>query len=138
MSSVYRKISNIFQRSNHDQHDIMDYYHDHETPMGFIKIDNQVIFTQKFAKKFIQVYEGMVNVLKHLKDIKRGKMDSTSEKTMTKREFLPQLFLTPPLNEHLNFLIPKNMEELVKSLNRSNMRFVPSSEPIMTGILQKP
>ena len=56
---------------------------------------------------------------------------------MTGRIFLPQFFLTPPLNEHLNFLIPKNIEELVKSLNRSNMRFLSNSEPIMTGIPQK-
>ena len=71
MSSVYRKISNIFQGSNHDQHDIMDHDHDHETPTGLIKVDNQVIYTQKFAKKPIQVYESMVNVLKQLKNTKR-------------------------------------------------------------------
>ena len=71
MSSVYRKVSNIFQGSNHDQHDIMDHDHNHETPMGFIKVDNQVIFTQEFAKKIIQIYEVMVNVLKQLKNIKR-------------------------------------------------------------------
>ena len=60
----------MFQRSNHDQHDIMDHDHDHETPTGFIKVDNQIIFTQKFAKKPIQIYENMVNVLKQLKNIK--------------------------------------------------------------------
>ena len=49
----------------------MDHDHDHETPTGFIKVDNQAIFTQKFAKKFIQIYKSMVNVLKQLKDIKR-------------------------------------------------------------------
>ena len=53
----------MFQRSNHDQHDIMDHDHDHETPTGFIKIDNQIIFTQEFGKKIIQIYENMVNVL---------------------------------------------------------------------------
>ena len=71
MSSVYRKVSNIFQGSNHDQHDIMDHDHDHETPTGPIKIDNQIIFTQEFAKKPIQIYESMVNVLKQLKNTKR-------------------------------------------------------------------
>ena len=71
MSSVYRKISNIFQRSNHDQHDIMDHDHDHKISTGFIKVDNQIIFTQKFAKKPIQIYESMVNVLKQLKNTKR-------------------------------------------------------------------
>ena len=71
MSSVYRKVSNMFQGSNHDQHDIMDHDHDHETPTGFIKVDNQVIFNQEFTKKLIQIYKSMVNVLKQLKDIKR-------------------------------------------------------------------
>ena len=71
MFSVYRKLSNMFQRSNHDQHDIFDHDHDHETPTGFIKIDNQIIFTQKFAKKRIQIYENIINVLKQLKNIKR-------------------------------------------------------------------
>ena len=61
----------MFQGSNHDQHDIMDHDHDHETPTGFIKVDNQIIFTQKFAKKPIQIYESMINVLKQLKNIKR-------------------------------------------------------------------
>ena len=61
----------MFQGSKHDQHDIMDHDHDHEIPMGFIKVDNQVIFTQEFAKRFIQVYKSMVNVLKQLKNIKR-------------------------------------------------------------------
>ena len=61
----------MLQGSNHDQHDIMDHDHDHETPTGPIKVDNQIIFTQEFAKKFIQIYEGMVNVLKQLKNIKR-------------------------------------------------------------------
>ena len=61
----------MLQKSNHDQHDIMDHDHDHETPTGLIKVDNQIIFTQKFAKKPIQIYENMVNVLKQLKDTKR-------------------------------------------------------------------
>ena len=51
MFSVYRNISNIFQGSNHDQHDIMNHDHNHEISTGFIKVDNQIIFTQKFAKK---------------------------------------------------------------------------------------
>ena len=71
MSSVYRKVSNVFQGSNHDQHDIMDHDHDHETPTGFIKVDNQIILTRKFAKKPIQIYESMVHVLKQLKNTKR-------------------------------------------------------------------
>ena len=71
MSTVYRKVSNIFQRSNHDQHDTMDHDHDHETPTGFIKVDNQAIFTQEFAKRPTQVYKGMVDVLKQLEDTKR-------------------------------------------------------------------
>ena len=49
----------------------MDHDHDHETPTGPIKVDNQIIFTQKFAKKPIQIYESMVNVLKQLKNTKR-------------------------------------------------------------------
>ena len=49
----------------------MDHDHDHETPTGFIKVDNQIIFTQKFANKPTQIYESMVNVLKQLKDTKR-------------------------------------------------------------------
>ena len=49
----------------------MDHDHDHETPTGFIKVDNQIIFTQKFAKIPTQIYESMVNVLKQLEDTKR-------------------------------------------------------------------
>ena len=71
MSSVYRKVSNMLQGSNHDQHDIMDHDHDHETPTGPIKVDNQAMFTQEFATRPIQVYEGMVDVLKQLEDTKR-------------------------------------------------------------------
>ena len=85
MFFVYRKVSNIFQGNNHDcqrldqvssnrdsdQHDAMDHDHDHETPTGFIKVDNQRIFTQEFAKKPIQIYKSMVNVLKQWKNIKR-------------------------------------------------------------------
>ena len=49
----------------------MDHDHDHETPTGFIKIDNTTIFTQEFAKKPTQIYNVMVDVLKQLKNIKR-------------------------------------------------------------------
>ena len=49
----------------------MDHDHNHETPTGFIKIGNKFIFTQKFAKNPIQIYESMVNVLKQLKNTKR-------------------------------------------------------------------
>ena len=51
MFFVYRKVTNIFPKSNHDQHDFIDHDHDHETPTGFIKVDKQTIFTKKFAKK---------------------------------------------------------------------------------------
>ena len=51
MFFVYRKVSNIFPGNVHDQHDVMDYDYDHETPTGFVKIDNQTIFTKEFAKK---------------------------------------------------------------------------------------
>ena len=113
MFFVYRKISKIFPGSNHDQHD--------------------------FAKKPTQIYDAMVNVLKQLKNTKR--VNETLENEFNEREnhnkkkFLPQLL--PPLNEHLNFLIPKYIKKLVKSLNRSSMFFVLNFEPIMTGILQK-
>ena len=40
----------------------MDHDYNHETPTGFIKIDNQPIFTQEFARKFIQIYDAMVNL----------------------------------------------------------------------------
>ena len=77
----------------------------------------------------------MINILKELENIKRVneilKNYFMNENTMIKRKLLPQPLLTP--NEFLNFLIPKNMEELVRSLNRSNMFFVPNFEPIMTG-----
>ena len=49
----------------------MDHDYDHETPTGFIKVDNQITFTQEFAKNPIQIYESMVNVLKQLEDTKR-------------------------------------------------------------------
>ena len=49
----------------------MNHDHDHETPTGFIKIDNQTIFTQEFAKRPIQIYKSMVDVLKQLENIKR-------------------------------------------------------------------
>ena len=57
----------MFPRKNHAQHDVMDHDHDHETTTRFIKIDNQAIFTQEFAKKPTQVYVAMVNGLKQLK-----------------------------------------------------------------------
>ena len=71
MFFVYRKISNIFPKSNHDHHDVINHDHDHETTTGFIKIDNQTTFTEKFAKIPTQIYDAMVNVLKQLKNIKR-------------------------------------------------------------------
>ena len=58
-----------------------------------------------------------------------------NEKNIIKRKFLPQFYLTPTLNKLLNFLIPKNMEGFVKSVNRSNIFFVLNFEPIMIGIL---
>ena len=68
MSSVYRKVSNMFPGSNHDQHDFINHDHDHDhdnkTPRGPIKVDNQAIFTQEFSKKPIQIYDAMVDVLK--------------------------------------------------------------------------
>ena len=101
MFSVYRKISNMFQRSNHDQHDIMDHDHDHETPTGFIKMDHHIILIQEFAKKFIQIYKSMVNMLKQLKDIKRVnevlKNEFHERKNHDrKRIFTPVFFNTTP------------------------------------------
>ena len=49
----------------------MDHDHDHETTTGFIKIDNQTNFTQWFAKKPIEIYNVLVDVLKQLKNTKR-------------------------------------------------------------------
>ena len=111
MFSVYRKVSNIFQGSNHDQHDIMDHDHDHETPTGFIKIDNQIIFTQEFAKRFIQVYKSMVNVLKQLKNIKRVNEALKNEfherkDHDKKRDFTPVFFNTTP-QRTFKFLDPE-------------------------------
>ena len=60
----------MFQGSNHDQYDVMDQDHN-ETPTGLIKVDNQIIFTQKFAKNPIQIYKNMVNMLKQLENTKR-------------------------------------------------------------------
>ena len=99
----------MFQGSNHDQHDIMDHDHDHETPTGPIKVDNQIIFTQKFAKNLIQVYENMVNVLKQLKNIKR--VNETLKNEFHEREdhdkkraFTPVFFITPQrILEFLDF-----------------------------------
>ena len=143
MFFLYRKISNIFPRSNHDQYDgFMDYDHDHdhdnETLTGFIKIDNQIIFTREFTKKHIQIYDAMVEVLKQIKITKRVneilKMNLTSKNTMIKRIFLPPIFLTPFFIELFNSLITKNREKFVKSLNRTNIFFVLNFEPIMIGI----
>ena len=97
MFFVYRKVSNIFLGNNHDQHDIMDHDHDHETTRGIIKIDNQIIFTQEFAKKPTQVYNAMVNVLKQLKNIKRVNeilKNEFNERENHKKKALPQIF--PP------------------------------------------
>ena len=84
MFFVYRKVSNIFLGNNHHQHDVMDQDHDHETPTGPIKVDNQTIFTQEFAKRPTQVYEAMVNVLKQLEDTKR--VNETFEDEFNERE----------------------------------------------------
>ena len=78
----------------------MDHDHDHETPTGLIKIDNQIIFTQKFAKKPIQVYENIINVLKQLKNIKRVneilKNELHERKNHDKKKtFTPASFTTP-------------------------------------------
>ena len=110
MFAVYRKVSNIFQGSNHDQHDIMDHDHDHETPTRFIKGDNQTIFTQEFAKNFTQVYEGMVNVLKQLKNVKRVNEALKNELHERKdhdkkRAFTPVSFTT--FQRILKFLDPE-------------------------------
>ena len=120
MFSDYRKISNIFQGSNHDQHDIMDYDHDHGTPMGFIKVDNQIIFTQKFAKKFIQFYKNMVNVLKQLKNIKRVnetlKNEFHERKDYDKKKVFTPIFFNTTLQPTFKFPDPekygKTREEL--------------------------
>ena len=66
MFFVYRKLSNIFPGSNHNQHDVINHNHDHdhETTTGFIKIDNQATFTQEFTKKPTQICDAVVNVLK--------------------------------------------------------------------------
>ena len=111
MSSVYRKVSNIFQGSNHDEYDIMDHDHDHETPMGFIKVDNQIIFTQEFAKKFIQIYESMVNVLKQLKNIKRVnetlKNEFHERKNHDRKRIFTSVFSNTTLQRTFKFLDSK-------------------------------
>ena len=141
MSTVYRKVSNIFQRSNHDQHDIMDHDHDHETTTGPIKVDNQTIFTQEFAKRPTQIYKGMVDVLKQLKDTKRVnealKNEFHERKNHDKKRAFTPISFNTTLQRTPKFSDPENMEEFVKSLNRSNMFFVLNSEPTMTGIPQK-
>ena len=86
----------MFPRSNHDQHDFMDRDHDHETPTRFIKIDNQTIFTQEFAKKPTQIYDAMVDVLKQLRNIKRVneilKNEFNERKNHDKKGFYPSFF----------------------------------------------
>ena len=81
----------------------------------------------------------MVNVLKQLKNTKRVneilKNEFNERENHDKKRFSPYFF--PFFNEHLSFLTPKNMEKVVKSLNRSNMFFVLNFEPIMTGIPPK-
>ena len=71
MFFVYRKISNIFPKNNHYQPDVINHDHNHETPTGFIKIDNQATFTKEFTKKYHPNFEAMVDVLKQLKNPKR-------------------------------------------------------------------
>ena len=61
----------MFPRNNHDQHDFMNHNHDRKIPTGFIKVDNQIVFTKKFAQKPIQIYKNMVNVLKQLENTER-------------------------------------------------------------------
>ena len=147
MSSVYRKVSNIFPGGNHDQHDVMDHDHDHdrETPTGSIKIDNQAIFAREFTKRPTQIYDDMVDVLKQLKDTKRVNETLQNEFNERKNHDKKKILTKPHLhflllfftNEFLNFLTLKNTEEFVKSLNRSNMPFVLNFEPITIGIPQK-
>ena len=118
----------------------MDHDHNHETTTGLIKVCNQIIFTQELAKKPIQIYESMVNLLKQLENTKRVnealKNELHERKTIIKREPLP-LLLLPPFNELLNFLTLKNMEELAKSSNRSNIFCVLNFGQIMTGTPRK-
>ena len=73
MSSVYRKVSNMFPGGNLDQHEAMDHDHDHdrETPTGPIEVDNQATFAREFTKRPTQVYDAMVDVLKQLENTKR-------------------------------------------------------------------
>ena len=79
----------------------MDHDHDHETPTGFIKVDNQAIFTQEFAKRFTQIYKSMVNVLKQLKNTKRVNEVLKNEfhereNHDRKKTFTPVFFNTTP------------------------------------------
>ena len=66
----------------------------------------------------------MVNVLKQLKNTKRVnetlKNELHERKNHDKKKLL-LLLLLPPFNELLNFLTVKNMEELAKNSNLSNM-----------------
>ena len=79
----------------------------------------------------------MVDVLKQLKNTKNVneilKNKFNERKNHDKTKLLHQFF--PIFNEHLNFLTPKYIIRFVKSLNRSNIFFVPNFEPIMIDIL---
>ena len=83
----------------------------------------------------------MVDVLKQLENTKcvnealQDEFNEREDHDRKKKSTKPHLH--PFINEFLNFLTPKNTEELVKSLNRSNMFFVLNFEPITIGILQK-
>ena len=74
----------------------MNHNHDHETLTALIKIDNQTIFTQEFAKKPIQIYKSMVDILKKLKNIKRVnevlKNELHERKNHEKKSLYPSLF----------------------------------------------
>ena len=102
MSTVYRKISNMFPGSNHDQHDPMDQNNGRKTPTGPIKVDNQTVFIQEFAQKPIQVYENMVNVLKQLKNTKRV------------NEVLKNEFHERENHDRKKALVPANIQRIFK------------------------
>ena len=78
----------------------------------------------------------MVDVLKQFKNTKRVNeilQNEFNERKNHDKINLPQL-LKPTFNEFIKKLIPRNMEKLVKILNRSNIFFVLNFEPIMIGI----
>ena len=118
----------------------MDHDHDHKISTGFIKVDNQIIFTQKFAKKPIQIYESMVNVLKQLKNTKRVNEALKNELHERKdhdkkRAFTPASFTT--FQRIFKFFDPEKHEELAKYSNRSNMICVLDFGQIITGTSRK-